>query len=244
MGDMFLRTRIKTGEAENKFERDLEVELLSAWFELSTMLNNGLLPKAKIGQGDNYITIDADGNLTLVGGATVWDDLRVPLSSIKRLGFSDPDWVQFKDNGAASVGVYALAFSEVVDEEVFFSVQLPHAYKEGSAIKPHVHWAPSDGGAGGVTWGLEYTWADIEGTFGNSTIITADDLTDEVSHKHHTADFADISGTGKGISSMLMCRLFRDISDANDNYGSDAFLLEIDFHYEIDAMGSKEAVSK
>ena len=23
-----------------------------------------------------------------------WDDIRVPLSSIKRLGFTDPDWVK------------------------------------------------------------------------------------------------------------------------------------------------------
>jgi len=41
---------------------------------------------------------------------------------------------------------------------------------------------------------------------------------------------------------MLLCRVFRDI--ANDNFDDDAALFEIDFHYEIDALGSKEETTK
>ncbi len=65
-----------------------------------------------------------------------------------------------------------------------------------------------------------------------------------MSHKHHIAGFDAISGTGKGISSMLICRLFRDVSDPNDTYGADAFVLEFDFHFQIDAPGSFQATSK
>lgn len=198
------------------------------------------------GGASNYLAIESDGTIEFNGNATVWEDLRVPLSAIKRLGFTDPDWVKFKDDGGApaSTGVYALAFDSGSDEEVFFACQIPHAYKEGSDITPHVHWAPSDGNAGGVTWGLEYTWVNIDGTFGNTTIITADDSTNSTSHEHLIAGFSAISGSGKTISSMLICRLFRDVSDANDTYGSDAFLLEIDFHFELDTVGSRQILSK
>ena len=66
---MEIRRRIKTIKPETPFEISLEQELLSAWYELATMLNNGLLPKAKIGQGDNYLEIDANGAILFTGAS-------------------------------------------------------------------------------------------------------------------------------------------------------------------------------
>jgi len=39
---------------------------------------------------------------------------------------------------------------------------------------------------------------------------------------------------------MIICRLFRDAAGTGgtDSYASDVALLEIDFHYEIDSLGS------
>ncbi len=45
------------------------------------------------------------------------------------------------------------------------------------------------------------------------------------------------------VSIMLMCRIYRDVSDGDD-YADDAFLLEIDFHYEIDTVGSRAEATK
>jgi hypothetical protein len=205
------------------------------------LLNDGT---TRIGTTANYSEFEADGTLEFVGDATVWDDLRVPISSIKRLGFTDPAWVQFKDDGAGSTGVYALAFDSGTDEEVFFTAQIPHSYDEGTDIYPHVHWTPSDGNAGNVVWGLEYTWQNINGTFGNTTIITVTDSTDATDRKHLYAAFAAINGAGMTISSILVCRLFRDANNAADTYGSDAFLLEVDFHYQIDTVGSRTETTK
>ena len=54
-----------------------------------------------------------------------------------------------------------------------------------------------------------------------------------------------ISGTGKNVSSMLICRLFRNSSDPDDDLAQAAFLLEMDFHFEIDlAGGSREEFAK
>lgn len=199
----------------------------------------------KFGDGGitDYTEIEADGTIVFNGAAVVWDDIRVPLSSIKRLGFTDPDWVKFADDGAGSTGVYALAFDDTADEEVFFSCQIPHSYKEETDIIPHVHWAPSDGDAGNVTWKLEYTWQNIDGTFGNTSTVSVTDSTDSTSHKHLYAEMSAITGTSKIISSELMCRLYRDVSDG-DTYGSDAFLLEFDFHFEKDTVGSRLALTK
>ena len=49
-----------------------------------------------------------------------------------------------------------------------------------------------------------------------------------------------------GVSAMLIGRVFRDATGAGgtDDYGADAILLEIDFHYEIDGFGSRDEYIK
>lgn len=208
----------------------------------------------KIGDvtGGNYLEIESDGTIEFHGNATVWDDLRVPANLLGRLGVStDPTWVKVTDNGAGSVGVYALAFADGQSDEVFFAVQMPHGWKEGSNIEPHIHWYP-DGNGGvdeKVSWGLEYTWVNRGAVIGSSTIIYANTAhidEDLVDKKHYRTNFSEISGTGKTISSMLICRLWRDGTGVGltDDYTNDAILLEVDFHYEMDTVGSRTIDTK
>jgi hypothetical protein len=142
------------------------------------------------------------------------------------------------------------------EHEVFFTAQLPHRYEEGSDISPHIHWVPK-GNAGAanrcVRWGLEYTWANPGVTFPAATIIYTDATDDStqtiqgeqlVASRHYISAFSGISGTGKVISSMLVCRLFRNSSHADDGYLQEAGLLEFDFHYAVNSMGSSAEYSK
>ena len=53
-------------------------------------------------------------------------------------------------------------------------------------------------------------------------------------------------GSGKNISSMLICRVYRDTGDtwATNTAGNCPILLEIDFHFPIDALGSASVSAK
>jgi len=99
-----------------------------------------------------------------------------------------------------------------------------------------------------VQWGLEYTWASLGGTYGNTTLITTNTTTSGdnplVIDEHYISEFAAISGAGHTISSMLICRIYRDATDPADDYDNDAGLLEIDFHFERDTVGSEERLTK
>lgn len=187
------------------------------------------------------LKVDCGANKTIELQTTVWDDLRVPVSSIKRIGNSDPDWETFLD------GTYALAFDKSVDQEVAFFVQIPHSWKLGTDLHPHVHWSPSDTDTGSVTWKLEYTIADITGTFGSTTTMSVTDAADGTAYKHQYADLGDIDMSGYtdtgDVSIILICRLYRDVDDGDD-YDADAFLHEIDFHFEKDTIGSRQETSK
>jgi len=53
-----------------------------------------------------------------------------------------------------------------------------------------------------------------------------------------------IAGTDKGISSMLVCNIKRTKTNGDDDWAGTAagqlpLLLEIDFHFPIDTMGSR-----
>jgi hypothetical protein len=208
--------------------------------------------------GDLILTLPA--NKTLELSQVVWDDLRVPLERGQIAGGNTPTWTQFKDNGAASVGVFAYSFADQAvagnEEEVFFSAHMPHTYKQGTDLKFHVHWSPAVSGGLNefVKWGLEYTWVNIDGTFGNTAIATSDASsgatattsgdTTLTADKHYLTEIATITGTSKNIGSMLICRIFRNSSDATDDLAQAAFAFEADFHFQVDTLGSRQEYVK
>ena len=211
-------------------------------------------PSFKVGDvaGGNYTDFDTTGFITFNGTTTVWDDLRVE-PNIKGTGTNDPTFTKWFDNGAGSRGVFLYNFTDAStasEKEVFFQVQLPHSWK-GTTIYPHVHWIPlAAATAQRPVWGLEYNWADIGQVFGNTTIAYTTGLVPNdvnlVKYKHYISPFAGITPTTNQdeISAILMCRLFRYSGNASDTYTNTCGLLYVDFHYEIDTLGSRTEFTK
>ena len=200
-----------------------------------------------MGNTNDYTKIGNDGTLTLNNEATVFEDLCVPVTSTKKGDSKMPGFDKYTDDGSSSQGLYTFQFDKDNEEELYFTVQMPHSWKVGSEIFPHIHWiAPTDLGTTNVEWGLEYTWSSVGQTFGSSTIITSNTPIDYclpvTADKHVITDLPSISGAGQEISSMLICRVFRKAG--SDTYPNDAFMLEIDFHYERDALGSRSEYVK
>lgn len=189
----------------------------------------GLMAAYHFSEGSGVDTSDYSGNGndgTLVNTPT-WTT-----------GYVDPV------GGGTSIsrGVFTYLFAPDQNEELFFAAQMPHSWAEGTEIRPHIHWAPLEAGSGNVRWGLEYTiaspfeiFAETETIYGTSTVQ------DPYAHQITDLD-PDIDMTGRNISSMLKARVFRDA--VNDTYNFEAALLEIDIHYQIDGLGSKEEFSK
>ena len=164
-----------------------------------------------------------------------WDDLRFPASAIRLPGANAPTVTAYK-------GGQVLAFVDNADNFIYVIAQLPHAWEEGTDISVHLHWTPQvAGGAAGVEnvkWDLTHSWANEQGTFpGEAAITVTRDVQNDAVDTHLVTTFADISATGKTFSSILILSLKRDTGVAN-NYGSDAFLVEIDIHYKRNRLGT------
>lgn len=201
------------------------------------------------GNDSNYSEFETDGTLVFNGDATVWDDLRITAGSFDRPGVSDPDIVVYAPGGGGNTYLWEFAKNDIAS----FVVQLPHGYKTGSDIYVHVHWTPGTRGneesGATVGWKLDYSWANISSAFGALASVDLSDACEGTDHKHQMTPEGVITGTDKHISSMLLCNIKRTDTGTDDTWASNAsgqlpLLLEIDFHYEIDTVGSRERSTK
>jgi hypothetical protein len=171
----------------------------------------------------------------------VWDDLMIPGHGVKG-GASAPSFATF-----STYGNMAYLFAGNQDNDVYFSAQLPHSYMEGSSVVPHVHWA--EGGTTGagtnVVWELVTQWANMGALFpAGSTNYITNSITG-TNWVHQISSFPALSGTGKTVSSMIMCRLRRLASaNASDDYNQYAAFLQFDFHIRKDTLGSRTETAK
>ena len=174
--------------------------------------------------------------------APMWDDLRFPVSAINPVGLAAPP-VLNQDSGL-------LEFSASQTNTVAIQVQLPHAWLQGSAIVPHVHWRKVMEGAGNVAWSLTYefvnagdVFTDVPATLPATTTVagTPDDGT---ALRHLLSSFGEVSMADRSISCMGLITLSRVGGDGADTYAGVAQLLEFDIHYQIDAFGSIQQFAK
>ena len=180
-----------------------------------------------------------------------WTDLRITPGSFDRPGASDPAIVGVTPGGGGTTYLWEFSVNDIAS----FTVQFPHSYKVGTDIYAHVHWTP---GANGneengalVGWKLDYTWANIGSNFGALASVDLSDACDGIDWKHQITPDVIIDGhtVSKGISSMLICNIKRTDTGGDDTWSGTAsgalpLLLEIDFHYQQDSIGSDDANSK
>lgn len=171
-----------------------------------------------------------------------WEDLRFPASGINPTGPTSPATVDTTYGGLLFAGV-------TTNNMIAFQVQMPHGWKEGSTIKPHVHWQKTTSASGNVRWLLSYRHAALGSVMDNSwstlAAYTPVQTDTNTAGQHLLTPLGDITMTGKKVSHMMLCLLERTPADANDTYNNaDARLLEIDFHYQVDANGSRALYEK
>jgi hypothetical protein len=198
----------------------------------------------RFGDTSNYSEFEYDGTLRFNGNATIWDDLRVSALTTKLPASGQPSFSQFADDGASSTGVYTYFFSDSTEQSVFFTIQMPHGYKFGTNLYPHVHWAPQSTDTGQVDWFLEYTIANLDGLFGNTNTVTMSDNGSGTINAHQMTEEAIIDGSNLTLSHMLICRLYRNGGQGNDDFSGNAAFLEFDIHFEQDTIGSRREYIK
>jgi len=176
---------------------------------------------------------------------TVWDDFVVPATALRLGGANPADEESYKDG-------IVISFDDALDEYVYFTIQLPHRYKEGTDLDFHLHWTIKTSGAGGgaenVKWDVTYSASSptsdaSEAWPASSPGTTTVDVQNYAADDHIITDIVTMTGTNYKISEVIICSLKRDTGVAN-NYGDEAYVASMDVHYQVDTMGSREELAK
>lgn len=135
-------------------------------------------------------------------------------------------------------------FSANEMREAFAEFHIPHTWKAGTMMYPHVHFTVLSNGSGTVRWGFEYAWARTNNSSGfftypetTTTLYIEQAVPANSSRVHFLCEAPQgqgIDGTNMEVDGMILARLFRDGGHANDTFESDVFAITVDLHTEID----------
>jgi len=192
--------------------------------------------------GGNYSYFESDGTIVMAGNATVFEDANVGGVTLSGPAASQPDIVEVLDSTGSGTDIFTLGFG--TGEKVSGAIEIPHSYKEDSDISFHVHWsgnaAPS--GTDKVKWQLTFTVIPDAGVVPASTVIVIE--TDyDTQYERLTSNFPTITGTGFNMGDQFAFSLER-IAASTAEYGGDALVYTVGFHYEKDTLGSRQMVIK
>lgn len=191
----------------------------------------------------NYVRLGEQVGIRLFGETKTWEDLRFPPSRvIKNPSDSKPDYINLVGN------ITVLGFDAAASEWVTGVAQMPHSWRQGSSIRPHVHWSPTkaSNAASRVAWTLYYWWVNANDRWitASRLSVTGSQTTGGVASTSRFCALGTIAATGKTLSSMFTFRLVRNVSRATDDFNADAAMVEFDIHYQINSFGSDEELSK
>lgn len=170
----------------------------------------------------------------------VYDDFTVGGMALGK-GSSPPGLEVFQDGLEA----YAFTGTGAVTEEAFFTVHLLHGLKQGTNMTFHVHWSHKVASpSGNVKWQVEYSMARGYGvgTFPSSTTVSSTQAA-PAQYVHQISPDDDMTVTTSvemEPDSLILGRVFRDPTDGADTFEDDAFLFQVDMHYQRGWVGTAE----
>lgn len=174
-------------------------------------------------------------------GEENWNDIITPGFALG-VGASEPVLDDFTP--VPGMQLYSFSGIGVVADELFTVIELPHNYKEGTDLRPHIHWTPDTAVIANVKWQMSYSMADVDGLFPAATTLAVVQATSGV-NVHKAAEFDPvIPGVGLKIGAQIAIRIFRAADDPQDTYTGSAKLLSFGIHYQTDTLGSRNVFTK
>ena len=179
---------------------------------------------------------DADTALDTLGGIkqgihTIW----IPASAMVAATTSGPASGQIEESSNAQ-NYATLDFDASADEYAHFQIAFPKSYNLGT-VTYQVWWTTTGAVTTGVAWALQaLARADneaIDAAWGTAVVVT-DDAQGAANELLVTAESSAVT-TGAADDDLVFFRLFRDVSDANDDMTQDALLIGLKLFYTLDA---------
>lgn len=167
------------------------------------------------------------------GKHTIW----IPASAMIAATTSGPASAQF-ESSTNDINFKVLDFDASADEHAHFNVAFPASWNEGT-VTFQAFWMSSATDTDGVAWGLQgVAISDNESTdpsWGTPVVVT-DDAQSNASELYVTSESSAVTiGGTPAAGDVCFFRVFRDVSDANDDMTEDARLIGVKLFYTVNA---------
>lgn len=142
------------------------------------------------------------------------------------------------ESSSNKINYGVLDFDASADEHAHFNIAMPKSWNEGT-ITFQVWWTTSATDTDGVAWGLQAVAVSdneaIDASWGTPVVVT-DDAQGAALEMLVSAESSAVTiGGTPSAGDLVFFRIFRDISDANDDMSEDARLISIKIIYTTDA---------
>jgi hypothetical protein len=140
------------------------------------------------------------------------------------------------ETGTNDVNYKVFDFDASADEHVHFSIAMPKGWDEGT-VTYQVFWSSTATDTDGVAWGLQAVAVSdneaIDASWGTAVVVT-DDCQGAAGETYVTSVSSAVTiGGSPAEGDIVFFRLFRDVSDANDDATEDARLIGVKLFYTV-----------
>jgi len=178
---------------------------------------------------------ELDGNFADLAGRTTLAWQMDGLEPTLREGVGNPaELATFKGN------TIAYDFVDGSVSETYVNWDVPLQWATGTDLYAAIHWSPgANTNTGTVRWALEFTAAPVNGTFPDTTTIYVDAVVGTSSAWKHCQNMsAPYPGSLVQPNERFLIRLYRDGASGTDTFAASAYLIGIDFYYQVNKFGT------
>jgi hypothetical protein len=178
--------------------------------------------------------VAAGASGSTVGKQTIW----IPASAMAPATTAGCAALGQLETSSNKVNYPVLAFDATADEHAHFNVAFPKSWNLGT-LTFRVKWSSIATDTDGVAWGLQAVAISdneaIDATWGTAIVVT-DDAQSAAGELYVTAESAALTvGGTPAANDLVFFRIFRDVSDANDDMTEDARLIGVTIYYTSNA---------
>jgi len=168
------------------------------------------------------------------GTQTIW----IPAAAMRPTSSNGCAAITDVETTSGRPDLQVLDFDTSADEHAQFQIGFPKSWNEGT-ITFRVFWTSTATDTDGVAWGLQGVSvandATIDVAYGTAIVVTDDNIS-AAEDCLVTATSSAVTIASAAVDTMTFFRIFRDISDGNDDMAEDARLLGVQIFFTTDAV--------
>jgi len=182
----------------------------------------------------SYTRADGTAVASSVGKHTLW----IPAAAMRPTDSNGCDGITDVETTSGRPDLQVLDFDTSADEHAQFQIAMPKSWNE-STITFRVFWTSTATDTDGVAWALQGVATANDDTinvaYGTAVVVTDDNIS-AAEDCLVTAESSAVTIAGSpSTDELCFFRVFRDVSDANDDMAEDARLIGIQLFVTTDA---------